>query len=298
MLKVGYFADGRWGHNAFEKLISDKEIEIKFICVRFDSTDFKFNEYAQQYNLPLIKHNNINSDEFIAIIKQYDCDLFISMSFNQIFKKKMIALTPFRIINCHAGKLPSYRGRNILNWALINDEKEFGITVHYVDSGIDTGEIIIQECYPITDQDNYQTLLEVAYLECPKLLYKAVCLFKNGKAKSYSQDDLDSPTFYCGKREAGDEKINWNQTSREIFNFIRAICSPGPRATSYSRDQEIKINFSKFIPNLKAYKGIPGQIIGKTKDGFFVKTLDSYIEINEIESPVKLRVGDRLNESE
>ena len=65
-------------------------------------------------------------------------------------------------INCHAGKLPDYRGRNILNWALINDEKEFGITVHFIDEGIDTGDIILQESFEIKDSDNYKSLLDLA----------------------------------------------------------------------------------------------------------------------------------------
>jgi methionyl-tRNA formyltransferase len=65
------------------------------------------------------------------------------MSFNQIFKSEIINLPRLKTINCHAGKLPFYRSRNILNWVLINDEKEFGITVHYVDEGIDTGDIIL-----------------------------------------------------------------------------------------------------------------------------------------------------------
>ena len=66
-------------------------------------------------------------------------------------------------------KLPFYKGRNILNWVLINDEKEFGITVHYVDEGIDTGDIILQETFPIIDSDDYSTLLDKAYEECPRL---------------------------------------------------------------------------------------------------------------------------------
>ena len=80
------------------------------------------------------------------------------MSFNQIFKREMIDLPKYGTINCHAGKLPFYRGRNILNWALINDEKEFGITVHYMDEGIDTGDIIVQRTYPIGEEDDYGIL--------------------------------------------------------------------------------------------------------------------------------------------
>ncbi|MDR1522244.1 MAG: hypothetical protein LBS28_05280 [Streptococcaceae bacterium] len=85
----------------------------------------------------------MNSKEVINLLKKYNADLFISMSFNQIFKSEIINLPRLKTINCHAGKLPFYRSRNILNWVLINDEKEFGITVHYVDEGIDTGDIIL-----------------------------------------------------------------------------------------------------------------------------------------------------------
>ena len=70
----------------------------------------------------------------------------------QCTRHKNTNMPPLKTINCHAGKLPFYRGRNILNWVLINDEREFGITVHYVDEGIDTGDIILQRVFPITDK--------------------------------------------------------------------------------------------------------------------------------------------------
>ena len=96
------------------------------------------------------------------------------MSFNQIFKNNLINLPPLKIINCHAGKLPFYRGRNVLNWVLINDENEFGITVHFIDEGIDTGDIILQKTFKIDDTDDYQTLLSRAYKECGSILYDSI----------------------------------------------------------------------------------------------------------------------------
>ena len=131
-LNIGYFADGPWSHKAFNKLIDDNEISISFVCVRFDTQDSTLKQYCKKYKIDYLKDKNINSTEFIDKISKYHCNLFISMSFNQIFKNEIINLTNYKIINCHAGKLPFYRGRNILNWALINDESEFGITVHYV----------------------------------------------------------------------------------------------------------------------------------------------------------------------
>ena len=99
------------------------------------------------------------------------------MSFDQIFKSEIIYLSKHKIINCHAGKLPFYRGRNVLNWVLINDE-EFGITVHYVDEGIDTGDIILQKKFPISDQDNYKTLLEKSYRMCKYFIW-SILMIKN-----------------------------------------------------------------------------------------------------------------------
>ncbi len=73
---------------------------------------------------------------------------------------------------------------------LINDEDEFGITVHYIDSGIDTGDIILQKSFPITDDDNYSTLLDVAFEQCAKLLYEAIVLIMNGTAPRIEQNSI------------------------------------------------------------------------------------------------------------
>ena len=293
-LKIGYFADGPWSHKAFEKFIKDKDIEIEFICVRYDSEDKILYNYCNMYNIPYMKHKNINSKEFIHHISQYKCDIFVSMSFNQIFKKEIINLPRLKTINCHAGKLPFYRGRNILNWVLINDEKEFGITVHFVDEGIDTGDIILQKTYNITDEDNYATLLEKAYIECANILYEAICLFKKGDVKAKKQSKIHPVGFYCIQRKEGDEIINWNQTSREIFNFVRAICKPGPIARTFLNGKEMKINKVKLIKNAPIYKCIIGAILHKTNEYFIVKTKDSFVKVIEYEYDGKFKVGDRF----
>ena len=293
-LKIGYFADGTWSHKAFEKLIKDDKIKIMFICVRYDTKDETLHNYCKEYNISYLKHKNINSDEFINEVKKYGCDLFVSMSFNQIFKEEIINLPKYKTINCHAGKLPFYRGRNILNWALINDEKEFGITVHYVDEGIDTGDIILQRSYLITDNDNYATLLERAYVECANVLYDAICLFKNAPVKGKKQSDIHLVGFYCTQRKVGDEILYWNQTSREIFNFIRAICKPGPMARAFINGKEMKINKAELIPNAPVYKCITGAVLQKNEDSFLVKTLDSFIKVTEFEYDGKFKIGDRF----
>lgn len=269
-------------------------MEIQFITVRFDKRDAELIRKAEEYHIPVELSDNINSEEFINKMKFYAPELFVSMSFNQIFKAEMINLPKYKTINCHAGKLPFYRGRNILNWALINDEKEFGITVHYLDEGIDTGDIILQEVYPITDEDDYDTLLNRAYDGCADVLYRAIKMIQNEEVKPVRQSDIDPGGMYCGMRKAGDEIIDWGQTSREIFNFIRALCVPGPQATSWIDGKKISINRARIVPGAQAYKNIIGQVLGKTQDGFIVKTGDTILEIIEYMYDGKVRVGDRL----
>jgi methionyl-tRNA formyltransferase len=293
-MKIGYFADGPWSHQALDKLLSDETLKVSFICARNDKPDPVLRDRSTKNCLDFITHQNINSSEFLKLMTGYQCDLFVSMSFNQIFGNEVINLPRLKSINCHAGKLPFYRGRNILNWALINDEKEFGITVHYIDEGIDTGDIIIQRGYPITDNDDYSTLLMRAYKGCATNLYEAIKSIQKGNVIPIAQASIHPRGLYCTGRKEGDERLDWNQKSRDVFNFVRAICRPGPEARTFLGDREVKINRVQYLHDAPIYKGIVGAVVGTESDGFFVKTLDSYIKVTEWSGYTKPRIGDRL----
>lgn len=293
-ITIGYFADGPWAHNALDRLLNDMTIEIAFIVPRYDTKDDYLKNKAIENNIDYLPFVKVNSDEFYETALKYNCDLFVSMSYNQIFRDRIMNLPPLKTINCHAGKLPFYRGRNILNWALINDEKEFGITVHFVDTGIDTGDIILQRTFPIMDHDTYATLLKVAYIECGNILYDAIKQIQSDSYTIISQDTISIYGMYCGIRQQGDELLNWNQSSRDIFNFIRALCDPGPQALSYVNGMPVHINSVIYDPDFCKYKGIPGQIIGLEKGKPMVKTLDSYVILKEYGSTVRLKIGDRF----
>ena len=291
-LKIGYFADGPWSHNAFLKIINDERFDIRFIVPRNDTKDETLFNFSLKYNIDYFKLKSVNSETSLNKISDYDCDVLVSMSFNQIFRKDIINLTPIGIINCHAGKLPFYRGRNILNWVLINDDKEFGITVHFVDEGIDTGDIISQKTFPITDLDSYKTLLNTSYSACANILYESLVQIAENNFERIIQKTIHPVGFYCGMRSQGDEVINWNNNSRNLFNFIRSISKPGPIARTNNGINEITINKSTFIKDAPVYIGSVGQVLSKTENGFLVKTKDSFIEISEIEG--RLKVGDKL----
>lgn len=293
-MSLGYFADGPWSHRALEKLLANDTLHIAFICARFDNPDPVLRELAAIRGIPFLVQRDVNSDDFYSTLQRFECDLFVSMSFNQIFRRRIIDLPPRKMINCHAGKLPFYRGRNILNWALINDELEFGISVHYVDEGIDTGDIILQDVYPITDADDYGTLLERAYVGCADVLYRAIRQIQDGSSNRVPQYSIHPVGFYCSSRRVGDEIMNWNLTSREIFNFVRAICHPGPQARTFNDGLEVKINKVELVLDAPTYKGTPGAVLLKKDGVLLVKTADSFVRVVDWSSDSVVKAGDRF----
>ena len=293
-MNIGYFADGPWSHRALEIFCKRPELEIAFICARYDCPDKILRSLAKERGIPFLTNRYINSSDFLESIDKCRCDLFISMSFNQIFSKHMIEKPRLGTINCHAGKLPFYRGRNVLNWALINDEKEFGITVHYVDDGIDTGDIIRQKCFPIDDYDDYSSLLSRAYDGCAHLLNQAITDILEGNVKRRAQAAIHPLGSYCSARGPGDERLNWDQNSREVFNFVRAISPPGPAARCFRGDNEIRIIRVEYLVDAPTYIGVPGAIIARDASSFMIKTRDSFIRVVDWEGGGRLKVGDRL----
>lgn len=281
-MRIGYFADGPWSHYALEKIIKNPQLEIAFIVARYPQPDEKLQIYSEQLKVPFLVDSNVNSREFIEIIKGYAPDINVSMSFNQIMKEDILSIAPLGFINCHAGQLPFYRGRNVLNWALINGESLFGVTVHYIDKGIDTGDIILQRLEPIEKSDDYKSLLHKAYRLCGETLYDALLMVQKGEIQVVKQSSIHPVGFYCGRRITGDEYIDWNWNSQLIYNFVRAIVPPAPGARTFLHDSEIVILKTEPIDNAPEYIGIPGEIVGTNEKGVVIKTGDTTIQVTRI----------------
>ena len=252
-------------------------------------------KWSKKLNVDYLILKNVNSKESVKKLESYNADIFVSMSFDQIIKKKLISVPPKGFINCHAGALPFYRGRNVLNWAIINDEKKFGITVHYIDENIDTGDIIKQKLYPITDQDDYGSLLNKAHKFCAQLLFETLlCIIKN-KVQRIPQKTIDAIGSYCKGRKEGDEFINWNWNARKIYNFIRAISKPGPYARSNILKNQIIIKKSIILNNALNKKKKPGCIIKIESKKIYVKTTDGVLLITDYSFSNNIKINLKVN---
>ena len=283
-MNILFYGDGPWAHQALNKIITSNEFVINGVVLRYETQDPVLRKIAEENNFQVYVNKNVNSKEFIALSKSLELDLSVSMSFNQIITKELRETNRIGFINCHAGKLPYYRGRNILNWVLINDEKEFGITTHFIDDGIDTGDIISQALIPIEETDNYGTLLEKAIKKAPEILFDAMIKIKSNNYHVIKQNHI--PGTYFSQRRIGDEFINWEWNSRRIHNFVRALVEPAPGAQTFLDQQKIFV-WDTAETNIPKFISTPGEIIKKEQDGIIVKTGDTAIKIKEISTENK-----------
>ena len=283
MIKFGYFGDGPWSHRALQTLLADTRFRLAFVVARFSRDEPVLRGFAAAADVPFLRPKNVNSDEFLETVAPLSADLFVSMSYDQIFRGRLIRLPRLGVVNCHAGELPRYRGRNVLNWAIINGEDHFGVSVHYIDEGIDTGDLIAQRRVPIAPDDTYLEVLEKAFPACAETLHAALVDVAENRVTRTSQS---GPGFYCGMRRDGDEWLEWSWPTKRIHDFIRGIAPPAPGARTVLQrpkgDVQLALLRSRLIPGAPAYYGTPGEVIGINARGVVVKTGDTCLEVYEV----------------
>ncbi len=279
-MRIAYFGDGRWARSALPLIATAAGVQVAVVVPRYHNPDRELMQQAEGLGIPTRHLRDVNSAEALAALRPFGVDLHVSMSFDQIFRAPF--LDAAATINCHAGALPFYRGRNVLNWALINGERTFGVTVHHVDTGIDTGDIILQQHIPISATDDYASVLTKAEGACATLLHEAVLHIAAGTAKRTPQASIHPVGFYCPRRRDGDEWIDWQWPSERVVNFVRGIAPPAPGARAMVGDQVVAILQAEAIPGAPAYLATPGEVVGRQHGSIVVKTGTSSIRVTQM----------------
>ena len=160
-------------------------------------------------------------------------------SFDFILDACIVENSKLRILNVHGGKLPEYRGANVLNWAIIRGEEEIGVTFHLVDKLVDTGPIIYESTLKIDRADTALTLQERMAVEIEDKLYSLLPLFIENKLLLKEQSTKNAK--YHKKRRPEDGLFNWTFSDEEIYNLIRGLVFPWPGARYYDRGGQLKV---------------------------------------------------------
>jgi methionyl-tRNA formyltransferase len=280
-VKLVFFGDGAWAANSLRRLQQGGH-EILAVVVRCRPSTEEPAETARSLGLPILQPADANSLEFVSRVRGFTPELNLSVSYDQVIRRPLLETAPLGFVNFHAGKLPNYRGRNVVNWALINGETEIGLTAHFMDEGIDTGDILLQRTLPIGWTDTYGDVLSRVVGAFPDLVADAVSLLEAGEVARRPQAHLAGT--YFGGREPGDEWLDWSDTSRNLHNKIRAITRPGPGARTRLEEKSVLIWRAVWDPSWPMYLATPGQVVGRDRnEGVFVKTGDSTLLVMEVE---------------
>ena len=280
-MRILLFGDGAWATRSLVRLHQAERWQVVGLVLRVDPSDPTLAHEAREVSIPIFRPEKINAPEFVEQVRVLAPDLNLSISYNQILGRPMLETAPLGFVNFHAGKLPFYRGRNVINWALINGEKEVGLTAHFVDEGIDTGDIILQHTLPISWTDTYGDVLGRLVEYFPTFVSQTVERLATGDYERRVQD-VAQGTYFAG-REAGDEWLDWGDTSFNLHNKVRAISRPGPGARTIVCDEPVIIWRAFYDPSSPGYLATPGQVVGRNVEGVLVKTGDSTLLVKEVE---------------
>ena len=245
---------------------------------------------AIDYNIDVYQPTKIK-EEYEKLLN-YKPDIIITCAYGQILPNEILNYPKYGCINVHGSLLPKYRGGAPIHHAIINGEKETGITIMYMDSKMDSGDIIYQSKIEIGDNDNLDKIYkEMSFLGARTLLEILPQIFEGTNSRIKQDETLVSFGLNITKEE---EKIDFNQSSLRIHNKIRGLSSI-PGAYALINDKRMKIYESKLtdIPS----KNVPGTIVKIDKNGILVSTNDKDIIITDIKLEGKKRclVKDFIN---
>ena len=212
-------------------------------------------DVAVAHNITVLQPTNLKSPTFIEELESYRADLQIVVAFRMlpVVVWDMPALGTF---NLHASLLPQYRGAAPINWAIINGEKETGVTTFFLKHEIDTGNIIFQEKEPIHDDDTVGTLYERLMNKGAKLVLKTVQSIEN-EDYTVTKQNLEFEAKHAPKIFKETCEINWQQPAKKVYDFIRGL-SPYPAAWTVINDKIYKIYQTEIIDKNSNLK--PGEL--------------------------------------
>ncbi|SUN76635.1 methionyl-tRNA formyltransferase [Streptococcus massiliensis] len=248
-------------------------------------------EVALAHNLPVYQPEKLSQSPELQELMQLGADGIVTAAFGQFLPSKLLDSMDFAI-NVHASLLPKYRGGAPIHYALINGDKEAGVTIMEMVKEMDAGDMIASRALAITDEDNVGTLFEKLAVLGRDLLLESLPAYLAGEIKPEPQDP--SQVSFSPNISPEQEKIDWSKSARQIFNQIRGMY-PWPVAHTYLNGQRFKI----YEATLAQGQGQPGQIIALGKKELLVATGQGALSLKTVQAAgkPKMAIADFLNGS-
>lgn len=246
-------------------------------------------QYAVSKQLPVLQPTNLKDEQFLAELKNLHADLFVVVAFRML-PEVVWSMPPKGTINLHASILPHYRGAAPINWAVINGEKETGVTTFFIEKEIDTGKIIEHTTTAIGDNETVGELHDRLMALGAETTLSTVQKIAKGDVQGIPQIEfIEGELKIAPKIFKDDCKVNFNQPAKKVHDFIRGL-SPYPAAWCTLTNGSEQRTFKLFVSQLTSKNTNQSKEILSSKDGILFPCNDYYVLVTELQPEGKRRM--------
>jgi len=277
-MTISLMVSGHLGHIVFKYLLG-KGFDIKAVFTNKGSDAII--DLAQANSLPIFI-GNPRKGRVTTFIQSLTCDVLLSVNYLFIIEEDLIQLPSRYAINMHGSLLPKYRGRTPHVWAIINGEKETGITAHLIDNEVDNGDIIQQIKVPILPTDTGADIL-IKYKNLYPGMAEAVLNSVQENTISFMPQKNENAVYF-GKRTPADGHIIWDWGKERIQNWIRAQAKPYPGAFTFLEQHKIIAHKAIFSEIGFNYEQKNGEILNISDQSITVKTPNGALTLQHLET--------------
>lgn len=242
-------------------------------------------KYAVEKNIPILQPEKLKAPEFLAELKNYQADVQVVVAFRML-PEAVWNMPPQGTINVHASLLPNYRGAAPINWAIINGEKQTGVTTFKLQHAIDTGDILLQSITPIDENETAGSLHDKLMHDGANLLLKTIQQVIDGSLIATPQE-LNEEAKHAPKIFTETCAIHWNQSCEQVYNLIRGL-SPYPAAFTSVQDKKMKLFVCE--KEILSHTLTPGEYICDNKSSLKFACKDGFIIVHELQLEGKTRM--------
>lgn len=242
-------------------------------------------EKALEHHIPVYQPVKVREEGFLAELKKINPDVIVVVAFGQILPESILTLPKYGCINVHASLLPKYRGAAPIQWAVINGEKETGITTMYMAKGLDTGDMIDKTVIEVAPKETGESLHDKLSAAGGELILKTLASLEEGTVKRIPQDDAQSS--YAGMLTKDLGEIDWKKDAASIERLIRGLNS-WPSAYTFWNGKTLKIWDADVV---ESNVDVPaGTVTAVEKNHILVQTGEGQLKLNEVQLQGKKRM--------
>ena len=244
-------------------------------------------EEALKHDIPVYQPLKVRDPEFVETLQKLEPDMIVVAAFGQIIPKTILDMPKYGCLNIHASLLPKYRGAAPIQQAVIDGEKESGVTIMQMDVGLDTGDMISQAVVPLAEDETGGSLFDKLAEEGAALLIKTIPSIVDGTAV-YTKQPEESPTPYAAMISKKMGLMDFSKNATELERLVRGL-NPWPSAYTFLNGKTLKV-WKCAVESAECGKAEPGTIIGVDKAGIHVACGSDALILKEVQLEGKKRM--------